>query len=286
MKLIIVGAKGMLGRDLIEICGRESIEVCQFDLPEVDISKGDLAALAGCGAAGWLVNCAAYTDVDGAEANRELAFAVNATGARNLAKWCRLNSIRMLHLSTDYVFDGAGSAPYTEEDRTAPLNAYGESKLAGEVAVREEVSDALVVRTQSLFGVHGRNFVRAIMDRLSKTNDPLKVVIDQVSSPTWTVHLAEAMLQLIRLNRFGTVHVSSSGGCSWFDFAKAIADRVKPGAAVLPTSAAEYKRAARRPAYSVLDKSRFEKWTGRAMPSWRDALDGYLAHLKRLKLDV
>ncbi|MBA4388204.1 MAG: dTDP-4-dehydrorhamnose reductase [Verrucomicrobia bacterium] len=286
MKLVVIGARGMLGRDLVDCCGSRGISVRGYDLPEVDIASGELSALNEADRCDWLINCAAYTDVDGAETDRAKAFAVNCTGAMNLAKWCRMRNMPMLHISTDYIFDGKSQSPYTENDAASPLCVYGESKLAGEEAVMSEAGRYLIVRSQSLFGAYGRNFVRAIMERLQKSDAPLKVVTDQVSCPTWTLHLIEAIQHLMISGRHGVVNVSSSGECSWYEFATQIASKVKPGAVVLPTTAAEYKRAARRPAYSVLDKSRYESWTSRRMPTWPEALGGYLDHLDRLGMKV
>lgn len=280
MKVTVVGARGMLGTDLLAVCRKAGIEASGFDLPEVDIVRPDLARLDSEGKIDWLINCAAYTDVDGAEASREKSFAVNAKGPDNLAAWCAGRGVKMMHISTDYVFDGTATRPYRETDEASPLNVYGRDKLAGEQAVAAKLEQHLIVRTQSLYGRNGKSFIRAIMDRLAKSDDPLRVVTDQVSSPTWTVHLAEGITKLLGCGKYGLVHVASSGQCSWFEFACRIAQRVKPGAAVLETTAAEFKRAARRPAYSVLDKSRYEEWTSSGMPSWQAGLDGYLAHLK------
>jgi dTDP-4-dehydrorhamnose reductase len=276
MKILLVGAKGMLGRDVAALCERNGVAVAGYDLPELDISgpPEGLSALPVCDR---MVNCAAYTNVDGAESEREAALAVNRDGARHLAQWCKARAVPLLHVSTDYVFDGSASSPYREEDAVSPLNAYGESKLAGEDAVREICNDALIVRTQSLFGTHGHNFVKTITRKLKENAGPLRVVDDQVSCPTYTAHLADAILRLLKCGKQGLVHVSASGECSWYAFARAIADHLKPGASVLPVGSSEYPRPARRPAYSVLDKSRYTSWTGHEMPSWQEGLRAHLA---------
>jgi dTDP-4-dehydrorhamnose reductase len=278
MKVIVIGANGMLGHDLVDACREEGGEVAGFDLPEVDITKkdGGLAKLQSCD---WLVNCAAYTDVDGAESHRETAFAVNGDGAGRVASWCAEHRIPLVHISTDYVFDGLNTKPYKEDDPVRPLSVYGESKLAGERAVVAAARRHIIVRTQSLFGLHGRNFVRSIMGRL-ESGVALRVVTDQVSAPTYTVHLAKAILRLIDAGQEGIVHVSASGGCSWHEFACAIAARVKPGAEVRKTTSADYKAPARRPANSLLDNSRYELLTGSMMPAWQVGLDEYFREVK------
>jgi dTDP-4-dehydrorhamnose reductase len=275
MRLVIVGSRGMLGRDL-EAAAVAAGHVCfGADLPEFDITRDDAqrAALPPCD---WLVNCAAFTQVDAAEQRREACLAVNRDGARNLARLCRWRGYALLQLSTDYIFDGRKGTPYLEDDPAHPLGLYGVSKWEGERAVQEEGGDSLIVRTQSLFGLHGPSFVRAILDKLRRTAEPLKVVSDQVSAPTYTMHLAEAILSLMAQPHRGLVHVSATGACSWFEFARAIAARIKPEAEILPIAAADWNAPAPRPAYSVLDNTRFRDWTGRTMPTWERGLDEFL----------
>ena len=275
MKVVVLGAKGMLGSDIMDACRVADIEASGYDLPEVDITR-DGGGLDKTGKCDWVVNCAGYTDVDGAEKERGKAFSVNGDGAGRVAKWCRNIGASFVHLSTDYVFDGRRSNPYREDSPTNPLNIYGMSKLDGEKAVISSGSKYLIVRTQSLFGRNGRNFVRTIMSRLENGDGPLKVVNDQISSPTYTVHLADAILRLMKSNRQGIVHVSASGECSWYEFARAIAASVLSGRNILPVSSDEYARPARRPAYSVLDKTLYKSWTGHEMPSWKEGLKEYL----------
>ncbi len=275
MKLVILGSKGMLGTDLVRACERGGIETVGLDLPELDIT--DARRLEYDVPDGdWVINCAAYTRVDDAEQEREQAYALNAEAPRRLAHICNERGIPLMHISTDYVFDGKAPQPYRENARPNPISVYGASKLGGEMAVRGEGGHALVVRTQSLFGVHGPNFVKSIARKLRESDEPLRVVNDQVSAPTWTGHLAEALVKLARLGQKGVVHVTASGSCSWYDFARAIAERVKPGARIEPVTTDEMKRPASRPAFSVLDNSRYIAWTGEALPSWEEGLDAYL----------
>ncbi len=279
MRLVILGANGMLGTDLKEVCARQGVDFIGLDLPEVDITQPDRLRrdVPECD---WIVNCAAYTNVDGAETNRDLCFAINAAGPGNLAALCVERNIPLLHISTDYVFDGHKTTPYHEDDLTRALGVYGESKLAGERAVQDSGCSFIIARTQSLFGIHGHNFIKAIMRFIDEGKVPLKVVFDQVSCPTWSGHLSDALLRLIRTEHHGIVHTSSEGSCSWFDFARAIVEHVKPGTEVLPVPAATYPRPARRPANSVLDKARYTHWTGHHFPSWQEGLEAYLQALR------
>lgn len=274
MKIGIIGSKGMLGCDLSALCLRRGIEISAFDLPELDIcNPASVEQLEGFD---WLINCAAYTNVDGAETEQELSYAINANGPGILGRWCHEHDCGLLHISTDYVFDGELDAALTEEMPCNPINVYGASKLAGEDAVRESACRHLIVRTQSLFGIHGKNFIKAITARLEQ-GQPLRVVDDQISSPTWTVHLAEGLLSLINCGKAGTVHLSSEGACSWHEFAEAIAEAQGYEAEIVAVPSSEYPTPAARPAHSVLSKARYTDWTGQVMPRWEDALKGYLA---------
>ena len=274
--LVIVGANGMLGTDLVVAARQRGHDPQGIDLPEVDITDP-----ASCEAAlpegARVVNCAAYTRVDDAETEREAAFTVNGEGAGNLARACAAKGSSLLQISTDYVFPGIRREGAGEDDDPAPINAYGASKLEGERQVRASGCRHLIVRAQSLFGRHGPNFVKAIAGALAKDDPRLTVVDDQYSSPTYTRHLAEALLELVEAGCEGDVHVRASGVCSWFEFAQAIADRLRPGAVVEPVPTSAYPRPAKRPAYSVMRCDRFESWTGRSMPTWIDGLDAYLA---------
>ncbi len=279
MKIVVVGANGMLGSDIVRVCRVAGIHVDGYDLPALDISneKCNFSVLPECD---WVINCAAYTNVDGAETDWETAFAVNADGAGRLAAWSWKREISFMHISSDYVFDGTSSRPYKEEDQVNPLNKYGESKLAGERAVRSACRNSLIVRTQSLFGVSGVNFVKTIMRRLAEDNGPIRVVDDQRMSPTSTVHLARAILGLLKLGKDGIIHVSASGNCTWYEFACAIAGEIRVDAEIVPIKSSEIDRPARRPTYSVLDNGRYEEWTSDRMPLWREGMLEYLRCLE------
>ena len=220
--------------------------------------------------------------VDRAEDEGPKALAVNATGPGNLARLCAQRGVKLLHVSTDYVFDGEAARPYREDDPPNPVSLYGRSKLEGERAVQAAGAHAVIMRTQALFGVGGRNFVEAIAGRLERGGGALRVVNDQFTCPTYVGHLADAMLALMASGRAGVVHVSASGSCSWYEFACAIAAALAPGReAVQPVPAAEYPVKARRPPCAVLDKTRYRTWTGRCMPTWQEGLAAYLAETGR-----
>lgn len=276
MRLAIVGGRGMLGRDLADAARKKGIEPLILDLPEVDISRPvglrDVLAPADV-----VVNCAAYTRVDEAERERDVCHAVNALGAGFVAHACAESHAYLIHISTDYVFSGEKNTPWTEEDPVAPLNYYGRTKLEGELRVLASCARALIVRTQSLYGIHGRSFPRAILNQLAAGKRELRVVSDQISSPTYTRHLADILLDLARLRpQERILHAAASGACSWWEFACAIVNRVRPGTPVIRISSSELNLPARRPTYSVLDTTKLQRLLGRCPPSWQEGLDAYL----------
>ena len=276
MKIVLLGGKGMLGSDLVEACQARGWDPVPLDLPEIDITReeGLAEALPACDG---VINCAAFTRVDDAEKERDLCWRINADGAGHVARACARRGWPLIHLSTDYVFNGRKGIAYVESDPVEPLNFYGASKLEGERHVLA-ADRAVVVRTQSLFGLRGRSFIRAILNQIQQGKTTLRVVADQVSSPTYTPHLAEALLNLLHARPpAGLVHVAARGHCSWWEFACAIVDRVKPGLEVQQLSTAELNFPALRPAYSVLDSSRYTTLTGKLMPRWEEGLDAYLA---------
>jgi len=220
----------------------------------------------------WIVNCAAYTQVDRAEAEPEIAQRVNAAGAANLARAARITGARLLHMSTDYVFDGRAARPYREDDPVGPLNVYGRTKLAGEQAVRDIMPDAhLIVRTQWLFGPGGANFVATIV-RLARERSELKVVNDQHGRPTYAPDLAAALWKLVACGARGTVHCANEGAATWFELATAAVAAAGLRTAVVPCSTGDMPRPARRPPYSVLDCTRYEGIAGSPLRPWQLAL--------------
>ena len=276
VKVVVTGAGGMLGRDFCSILADAGHEVVALDRAALDVTSEE-AVSAAVPESDWIVNLAAYTRVDDAESDRESATAVNVDGPRNLAGRAAVTGARLLHISTDYVFDGAGDRALVEDDVTRPLSVYGETKLEGEKAVLAVCPDALIVRTQSLFGQHGSNFVATMLRLMGDATEPLRVVDDQFSAPTWTRHLASALLALMDARASGVVHVAASGSCSWCDFARAIAAEIGSEVEITAVPTSSFPRPARRPAFGVLDSSRYTALVGAAMPSWQEGLRGYLA---------
>jgi dTDP-4-dehydrorhamnose reductase len=252
----------MLGQDVMRVLGERGIGHTRAELDVTD-AAAVRAALDGA----TVINCAAYTNVDGAESDPDAAHAVNADGARNVAEAAE----RVLHVSTDYVFDGSKDSPYVESDATGPLQEYGRSKLAGERATAEANENHLVVRSSWLFGAGGKNFVETML-ALAREHDELRVVDDQMGSPTFTGHLAEALVALADPGERGVLHVAGGGSCSWYEFARAIFDRSGADTAVRPCTTEEFPRPARRPANSVLRSERGAP----ELPAWQDGLDAYL----------
>ena len=276
MKIVYIGANGMLGRDVLSVAAQQDVEITGLDLPEIDIGNPSSirAVLPDCDV---VINGAAYTRVDDAEREIAIARHINADGAGNLAGVCREKDIRLIHISTDYVFNGKKQSDYLETDATDPLSVYGITKWQGEVMVKNAGGNALIARTQSLYGIHGRNFVKAMLNQVLQGKKILTVVNDQVSSPTYTRHLAEALLHLARLDKTGIVHVASRGSCSWHQFAREIFRLIGlHDIEVKPMASAELNYPAPRPAYSVLSTDLYTEWTGQLMPTWRDGLKAYL----------
>lgn len=271
--ILIVGAEGMLGRDLMAAFNDRAhgVDIGQIDITDYESVRNLLLQLRP----EVVINAAAYTDVDGCQTNVEQAMAVNGEGVAHLAMACAEIGARLVQVSTDYVFDGSKGSPYLEDDPQHPVSVYGESKYAGELNARLAPGH-LIVRTQWLFGIHGKNFVETML-RLGKEKGEVAVVDDQIGSPTWTVHLAEAIRRLVDGGCSGVYHAANGGTCSWNEFARAIFDEAGLPVTVSAMSTAQLGRPAPRPLYSVLDCGRLAADTGYVMPPWRHALRDYLA---------
>ena len=281
MRLLVVGHRGMLGTDLMEIAGAEH-ECVGVDINEVDIT--DLDSTRACLRSvrpEAVINAAAYTDVDGCETREDLAFRVNADGPRHLAIACREAASPLYHVSTDYIFDGQGTRPYLEDDGPNPSGVYGRSKWKGETLLAKETDNFAIIRTAWLYGPGGKNFITTIL-RLAEENGTLRVVDDQVGSPTHTADLARAILALVELKGRGVFHITNSGFCSWYAFACAIlAEAGLMDVTVHPVKTTEFPRPAPRPAYSVLDTSKYTHTTGLELPDWRAALSAFLGRISK-----
>ncbi len=281
---IVIGAKGMLGRDLMLHLKQARIEAVGLDLEEVNIRDPNhvMDALRTF-RDNLVINVAAFTDVDGCESQQETAFAVNARGPENVARACKQTGAFLVHISTDYVFDGRKGTPYLEDDAMNPLGVYAKSKAEGERLVRAILPDRhCIVRTQWLFGVHGKNFVEAILG-MAKQKDVLTVVDDQHGCPTSTLDLSKALIQLGKLEVQGTYHVTNSGATTWYGFAKKIVELAGiTTVRVEPITTAQLARPAPRPAYSVLDNAKFVRLVGKRLPKWEDALAEYMRHREEM----
>ena len=271
--ILVVGAQGMLGRDLMEVLSGEvrGVDVEEIDITSLESTRRVLLTLKPK----VVVNAAAYTDVDGCEGNAELAMQVNGEGVAHLALAASEIGSKLVQVSTDYVFDGGKGTPWREDDSPRPLSVYGESKLAGEMNARV-VPDHLIVRTQWLYGVHGKNFVETML-RLAGERNEVSVVDDQIGSPTWTVDLALSIKALLDAGCRGTYHAANAGSCSWNEFARAVFEEAGLATKVLPMTTGELNRPATRPLYSVLDSGKLVNDTGFQPRHWREALAQYMA---------
>ena len=273
MRVIIFGGTGLLGKTL----NREwtGDEVVSLGSRNVDIrSDAQVNETVRQFQPDWIVLAAAYTDVDGCETNRALAFEVNCDGALRVARAAAAVEAKLLFLSTDYVFDGRKTIPYEINDALAPQSVYGESKARAEIGIREVLPECCIVRTSWVFGVGGKCFPETIL-KLTSSRKELEVVADQRGCPTYTVDLARIIVQLCRREAVGTVHVTNRGDCTWFDFASAIVRESGLATMVKPTTSDKFVRPAKRPAYSVLSSASLTNF-GFAMPTWQEALQRYL----------
>jgi dTDP-4-dehydrorhamnose reductase len=277
MRILIIGANGLLGSELLNECaGEEVVAAASRDADIRDLEQ--VRGLVARSRPGWIVLAAAYTDVDGSEQNPDLAFAVNRDGTRNVAVAAREQGAKLFYLSTDYLFAGTANRPYETDAPTGALNVYGASKAAGEQAVREEGGHWVIARSSWLFGASRTCFPEKILAAASSRPE-LKVVNDQVGSPTYTRDLAAAIHKLMLADARGILNITNSGSCSWFEFAREILRKAGRKTPVLPITAAELARPAKRPAYSVLSSATLALY-GITLRSWQDALDAYLGELR------
>jgi dTDP-4-dehydrorhamnose reductase len=290
-RILVIGAKGMLGRDLVHELQTSfpEDEVLAWDIDEIDIRKEEeTATKIERARPAIVINLAGYTDVDDCESNEQEAFVVNADGMRHIALGVRRCGAKAIYMSTDYVFDGKKDTPYVEDDIPNPLNIYGRSKWKGEQSVLELAGDGLIIRTQWLYGRYGRNFVTAILRQAKEksvrldSEKVLSIVDDQIGSPTYTVDLSKAIALLIRKRASGIFHVANSDFCSWYDFGQAIL-RLSgmEEVSVVPISSGELDRKAVRPSYSVLSTEKFKQETGIKLRPWSEALKDFLLHLQK-----
>jgi dTDP-4-dehydrorhamnose reductase len=287
VKILVAGAGGQLGHDFCELLREKPVELLALNSRQMDLRQPrSVADQVMQSAPDWVVNCAAYTQVDRAEQEPELAFAVNRDGARALAQAAAAAGAWMLQLSTDFVFSGSRSEPYKEDDATGALGVYGQSKAEGESAVLEACANSVVLRTSWVYGAHGHNFVKTIL-RLAGERDELRVVSDQQGAPTWTRDLAQAMWRLMQQPQRGIFHFSNAGQASWYDFARAIVEEARAlgfaikAERIVPITTGEYPLPARRPAYSVLSSEKISPLLAETPRQWREGLQLMLEELKQ-----
>jgi dTDP-4-dehydrorhamnose reductase len=274
--ILVTGARGQVGCEVAAALA-PTTRVIAVDRETLDLTDADaIARVVRATGPAFIVNAAAYTAVDRAESERELAFAVNGAAVGILAEEAKRARALLIHYSTDYVFDGRRSAPYGEDDATGPLNVYGESKLQGERAIAASGAKALVLRTSWVYGLRGSNFLLTIR-RLAREREELRIVSDQTGVPNWSRALAETTAALIRrgagylAEHAGLYHLSATGATTWFEFARAIIGDAKTPR-IVPIATSDYPTAARRPAYGVLASGRFARTFGITLPDWRDGL--------------
>lgn len=277
MKVLVTGAGGMTGSELVRQAHERDWDVVALSRNDLDVTDADaVEGIVGSERPDVIINAAAYTAVDAAEGDAEAAMAVNAAGPQNIARAAKTIGAQVLHISTDYVFDGEANRPYLPEDLPGPINVYGESKLAGELALRDACPEHVIVRTSWVYSHEGKNFVRTML-RAAEEKTEVRVVNDQRGCPTSSHDLAQGLLcatnLMMRSYISGTYHFCNAGETTWFDFARAIFEnRAAPGPEVIPISTSEFPTAARRPRWSVLDTNSFQVAFGVEPRPWREAL--------------
>ena len=281
MKVLVTGAKGQLGTDLMNELAKRGIEGIGVDVQEMDITDAEACrrVIKNSGADA-VIHCAAYTAVDAAEDNVDLCRKINGEGTRNVALACQATGAKMMYISTDYVFDGQGTRPWEPDDNRSPLNVYGQTKYEGELAVEELVEKFFTVRIAWVFGVAGKNFIKTML-RLGKERGAVSVVDDQVGSPTYTYDLARLLVDMIQTDYYGRYHATNEGFCSWYGFAceifrQAGMDEVK----VTPVSSDQFPVKAVRPANSRMSKAKLAENGFEPLPTWQDALGRFLKEIE------
>ena len=281
MRILVTGVKGQLGYDVVNEMEKRGLEAVGVDVEEMDITdKAACEKVITEANVDAVIHCAAYTAVDAAEDNVEICMKVNAEGTRNLAEVCKKRDIKMMYISTDYVFDGQGERPWEPDDERHPLNVYGQSKYEGELAVEELLEKFFTVRIAWVFGVNGKNFIKTML-RIGKERGAASVVCDQIGSPTYTYDLARLLVDMIQTDKYGRYHATNEGLCSWYEFACEIfraagMDEVK----VTPVTSAEYPASkAKRPMNSRISKEKLSDNGFERLPDWKDAVARYLKEI-------
>lgn len=280
MRIIVTGAKGQLGSDVMQRLSEIGAEAIGADIDNLDITDEKAVDLFFKEShADGVIHCAAYTNVDLAESQKEICRKINADGTRNIAAACEKYGMKLLYLSTDYVFDGRGSEPFETDSPKAPCNFYGETKLEGETEAARLCKRPFIVRISWVFGENGKNFVKTML-RLAAERSEISVVCDQTGSPTYTKDLAVLLCEMISGCKYGVYHATNEGVCSWAEFADKIMELSKSETKIIPIPSSQYKSAAVRPANSRLSKSSLDKNGFSRLPHWEDALQRFLGNEK------
>jgi dTDP-4-dehydrorhamnose reductase len=279
MLVLVTGFNGQLGYDVVKELTAKGHEAVGVGRSELDITdESAVSSYVQNLSPEAIIHCAAYTNVDAAETDQEGAYKVNALGTKYLADAAKFVGAKMVYVSTDYVFDGAGTEPYEVDHPTKPLGVYGETKLAGEKLLQETLEKYFIVRTAWVYGVNGNNFVKTML-KLGQDRKELGVVYDQVGSPTYTVDLAKLLVELIDSEKYGVYHASNEGVCSWHEFAVEIFKQAGMEIQVNPLTSDQFPRPAARPKYSVLSKKKIEEEGFTPLRDWKEALREYLKEL-------
>ena len=279
MKVLITGSNGMLGHDLIEVL-KDRHELILTTSKTLDITdKEHTIDFISESNPDIVINSAAYTDVDGCEENQDIAYAVNGEGVGNLALACKKIDCPLVHVSTDYVFNGKNDRPWVEDDEIGPISVYGKSKLKGEEAILETLDKFFIIRTAWLYGINGKNFPKTMLE-LAENHPEITVVYDEVGTPTYTPDLAYGISQLIETDLYGIYHLTNSGSCSWCEFAKYIFEVAGKDVKIIPVTASEFARPAPRPHYSVLENRKWVENGFEPLRSYRDAVKEYIGLIK------
>lgn len=279
MKLLVTGVKGQLGYDVVNEAYKRGIQAVGVDIEEMDITNAEqVDQVIKTGEYDAVVHCAAWTAVDKAEDMPDACRKVNAEGTRNIANVCKQLDIPMMYFSTDYVFDGQGTTPWSEYDERHPLNVYGQTKYEGELSV-EKLKKHFIIRIAWVFGKNGNNFIKTML-RLGKEKGEVSVVNDQIGSPTYTYDLAKLVIEMIQSDKYGTYHATNEGSCSWYEFACEIFKQSDMDVKVNPVDSNAFPAKAERPKNSRMNKKELDKNGFHQLPAWQDALNRYLKEIK------
>ena len=274
--ILVTGSTGQLGSDVVKELLKRGYSTLSPNRSEFNLCSEDsirnYILNSNCEA---IVHCAAYTQVDKAEDEKDLCIKINATATKHIVKCAKILDIPMIYISTDYVFDGTKDGEYTENDETNPINIYGESKLAGEKYVQEILDKYYIVRTSWVFNINGKNFIETML-RLSKTNNQLSIVNDQIGSPTYTRDLSRLLVDMLETNKYGLYHATNEGYCSWYEFANTIFKLANINIDIKAINSNEYASRAKRPLNSKLSKDKLIEYGFKPLPHWEDALKDYL----------